>query len=120
MRYFQQQIACPFLEHESCTIYAERPLVCREYHVTSPPEHCARLYEIEVAPVETPIRMGDVMVQVGHEIAGASLEAIPLVLALEWAEAHPAALTRQADGLQLLAAMMTRIDKQCSQAFEER
>src|SRR5229473_1530469 len=33
--YFAQGIACPFLEDESCSIHPERPLVCREYLVTS-------------------------------------------------------------------------------------
>src|SRR5438105_2241902 len=31
--YFQQGIACPFLEEESCSIYEERPIACREYLV---------------------------------------------------------------------------------------
>jgi Fe-S-cluster containining protein len=40
--YFHQGVACPFLEEESCSIHQERPLVCREYLVVSPPENCAR------------------------------------------------------------------------------
>jgi Fe-S-cluster containining protein len=32
---------CPFLEDESCSIHPDRPLVCREYLVTSPAELCA-------------------------------------------------------------------------------
>ena len=39
--YFRQHIACPFLEDESCSIHPDRPIACREYLVTSPPEHCA-------------------------------------------------------------------------------
>jgi Fe-S-cluster containining protein len=39
--YFRLGIACPFLEDESCSIYEHRPLRCREYLVTSPPENCA-------------------------------------------------------------------------------
>src|SRR5207249_10576704 len=39
--YFEQGIACPFLEDESCSIHAERPLACREYLVVSPPARCA-------------------------------------------------------------------------------
>ena len=41
-RYFALQIPCPFLEDESCSIHPERPMVCREYHVTSPAERCAQ------------------------------------------------------------------------------
>ena len=39
--YIEQRIACPFLENESCSIYESRPLICREYLVTSPAENCA-------------------------------------------------------------------------------
>lgn len=38
---FRLGIACPFLEDESCSIHADRPLACREYLVTSPAEHCS-------------------------------------------------------------------------------
>jgi Fe-S-cluster containining protein len=40
MRYFALGIPCPFLENESCSIYEERPLICRDYLVTSPAEAC--------------------------------------------------------------------------------
>jgi Fe-S-cluster containining protein len=40
-RYFALGLPCPFLEDESCSIYAHRPLVCREYLVTSPAELCS-------------------------------------------------------------------------------
>ncbi len=39
--YIEERVACPFLENESCSIYESRPLVCREYLVTSPAENCA-------------------------------------------------------------------------------
>lgn len=38
--YFEQAIACPFLEAESCSIHPDRPMACREYLVTSPAENC--------------------------------------------------------------------------------
>jgi Fe-S-cluster containining protein len=41
--YFTMGIPCPFLEDESCSIHAARPIVCREYLVTSDPRHCATL-----------------------------------------------------------------------------
>lgn len=52
--YFALGIACPFLEHESCSIHAERPLVCREYLVTSPAELCAGPRQEGVTPVPVP------------------------------------------------------------------
>jgi Fe-S-cluster containining protein len=40
LEYFALGIACPFLENESCSIHAERPLMCRQYLVTSPASNC--------------------------------------------------------------------------------
>ena len=45
---------CPFLEDESCSIHPERPLVCREYLVTSPAELCAGPKQEGVTPVAVP------------------------------------------------------------------
>ena len=41
LAYLALGIACPFLDDGLCSIYAARPLVCREYLVTSPPIECA-------------------------------------------------------------------------------
>lgn len=38
--YFKFGIACPFLEEESCSIHPDRPMVCREYLVSSPAANC--------------------------------------------------------------------------------
>ena len=40
VKWFGLDIACPFLVDESCSIYEHRPLICREYAVTSPPVEC--------------------------------------------------------------------------------
>jgi len=52
--YFALGIPCPFLEEESCSIHPDRPLVCREYLVTSPAERCAGPAQEGVAPVPVP------------------------------------------------------------------
>ncbi len=38
--YHRLDVACPFLEDEACSIYADRPLICREYVATSHPDLC--------------------------------------------------------------------------------
>lgn len=52
--YFALGIPCPFLEEESCSIHPERPLVCREYLVTSPAELCSGPVQDGVTPVPVP------------------------------------------------------------------
>ena len=54
LAYFALGIPCPFLEEESCSIHADRPLVCREFLVTSPPEFCADPAGRRVEGVELP------------------------------------------------------------------
>ncbi|HZY53320.1 MAG TPA: YkgJ family cysteine cluster protein [Reyranella sp.] len=52
--YFALGVPCPFLEDESCSIHPDRPLVCREYLVTSPAELCAGPRQEGVTPVPVP------------------------------------------------------------------
>jgi len=52
--YFSLHLPCPFLEDESCSIHPERPLVCREYLVTSPAALCAGPAQEGVTPVAVP------------------------------------------------------------------
>jgi hypothetical protein len=87
--------------------------VCREYLVTSPAERCARLFEEPIDCIETPIHLGDVMVHTTHRIAGVSLESIPLVLALEWAENHSGKLEREESGVVMLTALIELAQGEC-------
>jgi Fe-S-cluster containining protein len=52
--YFGLHVPCPFLEDESCSIHPDRPLVCREYLVTSPAALCAGPAQEGVTPVAVP------------------------------------------------------------------
>jgi len=54
LAYFALGLPCPFLEEESCSIHPDRPLVCREYLVTSPAELCAGPAQEGVTPVAVP------------------------------------------------------------------
>ena len=44
-RYWELQLACPFLVEGSCSVYEFRPLVCRQYMVSSPSGCCARIFQ---------------------------------------------------------------------------
>lgn len=103
--YFAAQIPCPFLEAESCSIYEERPVVCREYLVTTPPSGCDEIGD-HVAAVPRPLRMNEVLGAVVDEFTDLGNRGIPLVLALEWAEAYGAELAAEYDGTTLLQALV--------------
>jgi Fe-S-cluster containining protein len=87
LTYFRVGVPCPFLEEESCSIHKDRPLACREYLVTSPPEYCAQQEPGKVRGVPIPA-------DVSHAVRAAdrgssSVGWVPLLLALDWAESHP-------------------------------
>lgn len=89
LRYFEQGIPCPFLEDESCSIYEDRPVACREYLVTSPAEHCARPSAETIQCVNLAARVSTAIARLSagpNALPGAW---VPLILALEWAEHHP-------------------------------
>lgn len=89
MDYFHQRIACPFLEDESCSIHPERPLACREYLVVSPAEHCAEPTVESVHGVELVLYTARTIRGVEAERGGHATPWVPMILALEWADAHP-------------------------------
>jgi Fe-S-cluster containining protein len=109
--YFRQGIPCPFLEDESCSIYEERPIACREYLVTSPPEYCARVGSEGVRRVKLPVRVANAVARWQASPGEHFLESwVPLVLAPEWAEAHPED-PPQEPGPELLRELLDRLGR---------
>jgi Fe-S-cluster containining protein len=89
LEYFGHGIPCPFLEEESCSIHADRPLVCREYLVTSAPEHCAEPKSETLRCVRLPAEVSTVLVMWDEPKGAYMSKWVPLSMALEWAESHP-------------------------------
>jgi Fe-S-cluster containining protein len=78
------------LEDEQCSVYEERPLVCREYLVTSPAENCARLEEPGVVVDALPRMFTSVALD--HLLSDDSPPAPSRVLlaqSLRWVGEHP-------------------------------
>ena len=82
--YFHAAVACPFLENESCSIHPIRPLACREYLVTSPPELCQDPSIYDVDGVLLPLKLSRVLHSFGQQIGGDPRGWIPLVFLLAW------------------------------------
>jgi Fe-S-cluster containining protein len=90
IRYFDLQIACPFLEDESCSIHKERPITCREYLVTSPAVNCSHPTPENIERVRLPVRIFNALARFDVPPTRPFLESwVPLILAPEWAETHP-------------------------------
>lgn len=84
-RYFALKLACPFLENDRCSIYEERPFVCRQYLVTSPADLCADPLRNPVAPLPMPLAAATATLESATKLLGAPQFTVPLVLALEYA-----------------------------------
>jgi Fe-S-cluster containining protein len=82
--YFALGIACPFLEDESCSIHPDRPLVCREYLVTSPAALCAGPEQEGVTPVPVPK-----VSLAARGLQDEGEEWFPLALLMDWAKTRP-------------------------------
>lgn len=105
-RYFRLGIPCPFLEDESCSIYEDRPAVCREYHVTSPAENCERLYELPVDRLEPAVHVSELLGKLAERILGVEQSTLMLMQSLEWSEENAEALEITTDGRRLFATFM--------------
>jgi Fe-S-cluster containining protein len=88
IEYFRQGIPCPFLEHEACSIHADRPVACREYLVTSPAEHCAAPSAETVHCVRLAAKVSTAVARMGQLPEGRFIRWVPMVLADEQAETH--------------------------------
>jgi Fe-S-cluster containining protein len=107
-RYFEARIGCPLLEDEACGAYAERPMVCREYSVTTPAELCSKLSH-EARDVPRPVHMSEVMTAVTNELLGREDLGVPLAMALEWAAAHRERFRAEGDGEEMAMTLVRGI-----------
>jgi Fe-S-cluster containining protein len=96
-RYMTLALACPFLVDEACGIYADRPFVCRQYLVTSPPDLCAAPLDNPVRPVRAPAAFASAMLKASETLSGRATYTVPLVLALDYAAANRGELERTYD-----------------------
>lgn len=110
-RYRALGLACPLLVHRRCSLYDERPLVCREYLVATAPERCAG-DGTEVVALPRPARMSEVLADATAAITGEAITSIPLVLALEWSAQHAASLDVSVDARAASGALGDALDAQ--------
>jgi Fe-S-cluster containining protein len=86
--YFILGIPCPFLEDESCSIYEERPVSCREYLVTSPAENCKQPTAETIRCVPLSAKVSTAMTRIEEDPRARFTRWVPLILAPDWAETH--------------------------------
>lgn len=87
--YFTYQVACPFLENESCSIHESRPIACREYLVTSSPEYCSSAKGEGIENVQHLFKVKEAVIALGRDKLPNELPYVPMIKALEWSEENP-------------------------------
>lgn len=105
--YFAHRVHCPFLEDESCSIYAERPVICREFLVTSDARHCDNPSAQTIRRIELDARVSRALPALEAPDVAPAMPWIPLILALEWVDAHPD--DNERPGPELLQALFARL-----------
>jgi Fe-S-cluster containining protein len=106
-RYFSLGLVCPFLVDDACSIYADRPFVCRQYLVTSPAEHCRDPFTKDVHPIDVPLAGARASLATAERFLGPNQVSIPLALALDYVELHREELERTFDGKELFEAAIS-------------
>jgi Fe-S-cluster containining protein len=90
--YFRLGLACPFLEDESCSIYAQRPSACREYLVTSPASFCSDPGANPIVPVPIGASLTEALSNFAASVLGGPPFVLPLVTALSYTGDGPGEL----------------------------
>jgi Fe-S-cluster containining protein len=77
-------LPCPFLTDNACSIYANRPIACREYMVTGNPLGCKTTSNKTVSIIEMPVSIAEVLNKVSNRLEGTQTESVILPVSIVW------------------------------------
>jgi Fe-S-cluster containining protein len=108
IEWFSARIACPFLDpvERTCTIYAARPLACREHLVSTPPAACDDTTPGAVRSIPLLGRLARALTRVSTEAWPEAPSKLPLLLAPEWARRNTEAASVTRSGVELLKRLL--------------
>ncbi len=86
--YQSMNLTCPFNRDHICQTYATRPIVCREYIVTTPAAHCSQGDTGKSEPVPAAPSIAEALVELAGELEQAPGEAVILPLVIAWAKTY--------------------------------
>lgn len=110
--YFAQKIDCPFLDNETCSIHADRPLACREYLVTSPPDFCSTPTQEGVVPVPV-AKLSVAMRGLDKDRAEADTAGrwFPVALLMDWSKGRPKRSPAKRTGPEWIERFLRRVGR---------
>ncbi|HAT11144.1 MAG TPA: hypothetical protein DCS97_11265 [Planctomycetes bacterium] len=88
-RWLRERIPCPCLSDDgSCSIHPQRPLVCRQHHVSSPAEACTSPDGIGVEILLLDLDLRELLSVLCARLMQSAPLSIPLPCVLSWTHAH--------------------------------
>lgn len=116
LAYFSAGVPCPFLVDDLCGIHPNRPLVCREYMVVTPPEYCAEPGHNRAQGVILPVRPSRALIQLGKRVDGDAQGWLPLVYLFHWmAAGHTAGQAVSGTGQTVVGEFLTALTNKQAQ-----
>jgi Fe-S-cluster containining protein len=106
--YLYLRLPCPFLEQDRCSIYPLRPMACREYHVTSPPEWCADPRSHKIESLKPRVALPVILTRLSGELLDVRPRLVPLSLAVRFASEHAGLHRRTWPGKMLFEEFLAR------------
>ena len=82
--YFREGISCPFLCNDECTIYNQRPMVCREHLVAGSTSPCGNNGASNLPKVQIPVRIEIALKLMTSKLEQAKQESVALPCIFDW------------------------------------
>ena len=92
--YFKERIPCPLLCDSLCTIYEQRPVVCREHMVIGSDSPCQVGCAGQKDKIESPISIPTVLTELSSELECMNPEFVMLPYIFDWHERNAARRTQ--------------------------
>ncbi len=102
-------LTCPFLRNNKCSIYMQRPFVCREHFVSGSPQSCSQKSGGGKI-IEIPVQMGNVLCKLSKELTGVG-DCVIMPLAFAWQDVIKQ-IGRRSWPAEILAALFAKIVKE--------
>jgi Fe-S-cluster containining protein len=109
--YDNLDIQCPFLENRVCSIYSDRPIVCREFMVNSHPKQCKAGLEGNRNIVDLPIKMAEIFTEICAKLLDFEPMTTFLPLASAWADNYSYMLDKTFDSQYAAELFIKSIEK---------
>ncbi|MHC4258900.1 MAG: hypothetical protein ACYSTF_00595 [Planctomycetota bacterium] len=84
--YFRRGLSCPFLDNDVCTIYRNRPIICREHMVIGFGSPCRADGMDQTFKMDLPISIPSILTELSSKVQDMCQEPVVLPCVFDWYE----------------------------------